>query len=214
MSDISTDDLRECIICKHAVLDNGNMYCGSSSLQDSSEFTLHGNKAAAYCGGFEQAQMDGKCKISNNIALKFILAGKCEFVMVSGRTGVKIGYKLTKRKSKFDNGTDYIYFLSVKDGNSYIYAGIVFYEQSENKFKFAKGQKGALDSNNVAVRSILYVLNNFLLGNTSLLLSIYHVGTCGRCGKRLDDPSSILTGLGPHCAKVSGVPRVKLPKRV
>ena len=41
---------------------------------------------------------------------------------------------------------------------------------------------------------------------------VYHVGKCGKCGKKLTTPESILTGLGPTCSNKIGVPRVKINK--
>ena len=56
------------------------------------------------------------------------------------------------------------------------------------------------------------MLNKLFTGQTVGNLIVYHVGKCGRCGKKLTDPESILTGLGPSCSKYMNVPRVKIRK--
>lgn len=32
-------------------------------------------------------------------------------------------------------------------------------------------------------------------------LEVYHHGRCGRCGRKLTDPDSIVQGMGPECRK-------------
>ena len=73
--------------------------------------------------------------IPKNEALKFLLAGKSEFTMVSNKTNNRITYKLIKKESKRDKGK-YIYWLSTKSGNSYVYDGVVYYDDNNNVFRF------------------------------------------------------------------------------
>lgn len=214
-------DLRDCYMCakKEEIKDrNGltSLYCGSDNLKHKKLFTLNGRFAAPLCDGFldiydKEAEDYEKNKslLSNDKALPFLLAGKCEFTMVSGKTGISFSYKLSKKESKLET-TDYIYFLNIMENKQSKYAGIIFFDAKDNKFVFRKGKKGQLDNSDVKIKSILYVLNNLFNENYGLNVKIYHIGRCGRCGKKLTTPESILTGLGPECSKLCGIPRVKL----
>lgn len=144
--------------------------------------------------------------IPKNEALKFLLAGKSEFTMVSNKTNNRITYKLIKKESKRDKGK-YIYWLSTKSGNNYVYDGVVYYDDNNNVFRFSKGKKGNTNSNEINIKAILYVINKLHRGIYDIEVDIYHVGRCGRCGKKLTTPESIITGLGPVCAKLVGMPR-------
>jgi hypothetical protein len=41
------------------------------------------------------------------------------------------------------------------------------------------------------------------------VVSIYHNGACGACGRKLTDPVSIATGLGPECTKRIGADEIR-----
>jgi hypothetical protein len=45
-----------------------------------------------------------------------------------------------------------------------------------------------------------YVLNKLKITNY-LNFEVWHEGKCGKCGRALTVPSSILTGIGPECSK-------------
>ncbi len=40
-------------------------------------------------------------------------------------------------------------------------------------------------------------------------MQVYHSGKCGKCGRKLTTPESILTGLGPTCSARAGVARAE-----
>ena len=147
--------------------------------------------------------------IELNQALKFILAGKCEFVLYSTKINDKFEYKLTKKESK-NKENEFIYFLNTKVDGEFKYAGVIWFDDKTNEFRFGQGAKGQLEGNHLNIRSLLFVLNKLNLGGEPQHCEVYHVGTCGRCGKKLTTPESILTGLGPECCKKVGVPRVKI----
>jgi len=202
-------EVRDCLMCKKAdvgnVLEKQGVYCTSQSVKTRDKFAIIGISYAEVCGEFEAITDYRKVNIALPEALKFMLAGTCAFTMVSGKTGVKLSYKLVKRKSNEEKG-EYIYFMRVIRGTKDIYAGLLVYNKEEGEMKFIKGKKGQLYPNDVYVKSILYVINNLNRENYSMNIKIYHEGRCGRCGRRLTTPKSIMTGIGPECAKKVGSP--------
>lgn len=148
-------------------------------------------------------------KIEQDKALQFILAGKCEFVLHSTKTGEDFKFAMTKQQTKEDENK-YIYFLNTMHGYEKTYAGVVWFDDKAQEFKFSQGKKGQIDNKNLSIRSLIFVLNKLLKEETVQYLDVFHVGRCGKCGKKLTTPESILTGLGPTCSKKAGVPRVKI----
>ena len=204
-------DLIDCSCC--ANFENGTCTSGSQNVRQL--FKLSGKSAAITCSDFtNEKKTVSSGVISNDKALEFMLAGCSEFIMKSGKTGHKLRYKLDKKLStqmKNSDGSlggDYIYWLNTAESNgTFVYAGVLFFDNKTKQFKFGKGARGNLNYNDVRVKSILYVLNRLYKGETSVNVEIYHVGKCGRCGKRLTDPESIERGLGPMCAKASHIPK-------
>lgn len=154
--------------------------------------------------------MNGCGRILNQEdALKFMLGGKSEFVLHSTKTNEDFKYYVTRKDSSINN-LDYVYFVSIMDGNSKTYAGHVWYDKDKNSFFFSQGNKGNVSEKNLHIRSLIFVLNKMMRGEHVGNLEVFHVGRCGRCGKKLTTPESILTGLGPTCSKNLGIPRVKI----
>ncbi len=139
-------------------------------------------------------------KINNDVALNFMLAGKCDVTLVSHKTGNKLTYTISKKKSEYSTNDEYLYFISVGHAKSLLYAGFIVYSDIEDKFKFVRGNKGNLNLSDIRVKSILYTLNQLNKENYNLGVDIYHCGRCGKCGRKLTDPVSISIGLGPKCA--------------
>ena len=116
------------------------------------------------------------------------------------------------KKERRNKENEFIYFLNTKIGNEYVYAGVVWFDDKTNEFRFGQGAKGQVNGNHLNIRSLLFVMNKLNSEVEPKYCEVFHVGTCGRCGKKLTTPESILTGLGPECAKKAGVPRVKINK--
>lgn len=151
--------------------------------------------------------------VSNSIALPFLLAGRCEATLVSKNTGKRFAYTITKKEytGNSDSNNEWIYFIKVLhyNGHEEVYAGFVAYEAEEDRFKFIKGKKGNLEATDLPIKSLLYVLNHLQHKDCNMPLEIWHHNKCGMCGRTLTTPESILTGLGPTCAKNAGIPHPK-----
>lgn len=209
-------DCKNCINASICGIDDTDMRieCNSTDSLHYKNFEENGRYCATYCSGYKEASANMVRRTGNielNHALAYMLAGKSEFTLHSTKVNKDFYYKLTK-KAKLDNNEEYIYFLNIKQGSEWVYAGVVWYDNKDNTFKFAKGAKGTLDNNNLNVKSLLFVLNKLYRKEEVQHCLVFHSGKCGVCGKKLTTPESILTGLGPQCAKRVGIPRVKIPK--
>lgn len=130
-------------------------------------------------------------KISNTKeALKFMFAGKSIFTFLNTQSGNRFTFKI--KQAKKSN----LFFVSVLTGpETYSYIGTC----SEGVYKH--GKKSNISSNAQSVKVFVYMLNRLKEDNVAEFLEVWHEGHCGKCGRRLTVPSSILNGLGPECIK-------------
>lgn len=215
---VNRKDCRNCINASICGLDGSGMTieCNSTDSLHYNLFKSKGRYAAENCSGYRESKDESSRRIGNvelNKALPYMLAGKSEFVLHSTKTNQDFCYRLNK-KEKIDKENEYIYFLNIKQGRDWKYAGVIWFKNEENKFYFSKGAKGEIDSNNLDVKSLVFVLNKLQQGLEPQYCLVYHTGKCGRCGKKLTTPESILTGLGPECCKKVGIPRVKIDNNI
>lgn len=126
----------------------------------------------------------------------FIKAGKAIFTVQNNETGNRLTYKVTKCKSD-----DSLYFVSVMRGPSnvtdYTYIGII------RNGVFTLTAKSRVNKDSMSFQAFQW-LNTQFNKNSKLPdhVHVYHEGRCGRCGKRLTVPESILCGFGPECVKI------------
>jgi hypothetical protein len=131
-------------------------------------------------------------KLNNSDALKFMFAGNSTFTVVNTKTENRFTFKVKKSKDKDSN----IFFVSVLTGtDTYTYLGTVI------EGVYRHGKKSAVSSQAQSVKVFDYVLNKLKLGKLQDFVEVWHEGTCGKCGRALTVPSSILNGLGPECIK-------------
>lgn len=201
-------DLIDCELCAHYSKDSEQ--CLIEDDRVTRQFNLTGIQTALTCPCFSNRQDKLKGEVDNADALKFMLAGMSEFILISGKTGKRLVYKLDKKESNKskDGEKQYVYWLNTAEKNgTMIYAGVLFFDSNDSKFKFGKGARGNLTNDDIRVKSILYVLNALQKGKTDINVTVMHTGKCGKCGKKLTDPESIAIGLGPKCAKESHIPK-------
>lgn len=125
----------------------------------------------------------------------YTLAGNATITLQSGATGQHFTYKIKKHKDK-----DCLYFINLLHGpdneNDYQYIGC-YYSDTEY-FHPAQPWK---DRIKMAWPKSLRAISFFFekLHNVPANLHVYHEGRCGRCGRKLTTPESIIRGLGPEC---------------
>jgi hypothetical protein len=130
----------------------------------------------------------------------FMKAGKAVFTLVSEKTGKRFTFRVKKlKRGKHENQDEAlaIYFVSVLTGqdnvNSYTYMGSVF----GRDFRLTRNSKmGPEAPSFIAFTWFMKHIDNLPSG-----LKVYHENRCGRCGRALTVPSSVVNGFGPECIK-------------
>jgi len=123
-------------------------------------------------------------------ALKFMFAGKSIFTFVNTKTNNRFTFKI--KQAKDSN----LFFVSVlTNPETYTYIGTCI----EGNYKH--GKKSNISSDAQSVKVFEFMLNRLKSDNLPDFLEVWHEGFCGKCGRRLTVPSSILTGIGPECIK-------------
>lgn len=134
--------------------------------------------------------MNGHKITDTKQALKFIFAGKSVVTFVNTQTGNRFTYKI--KQAKDSN----LFFVSVLTGpETYTYIGTCL----EGNYKH--GKKSHIGTESQSVKVFIYMLKRLINENLPDFLEVWHEGFCGKCGRSLTVPSSILTGIGPECIK-------------
>jgi hypothetical protein len=131
-------------------------------------------------------------------AREYVFAGKAIFTLESRKTGAHYTYKVKKCEAKpGEKDPGNLYFVSQMtagsaDEGQWSYLGIV----RDGKFTITKKSTANADAPSVKAFAFFMALKEL-----HPLLSVYHTGRCGKCGRTLTVPESINSGIGPECAK-------------
>ena len=128
----------------------------------------------------------------------FVFGGNSTITLENGETGKYFTFKV--RIAKKDDKTA-PFFVSVLSGtdnhSSFSYVGVI----SSDKKVFKLTQKSKVSKDTISFKAFNFFFEHLLLNKIPTNLHIYHSGTCGRCGRKLTHPDSIISGLGPECYK-------------
>lgn len=132
---------------------------------------------------------------SANDALRFMFAGNATFTLRSAKTGTRYTYKIRQKDETSP------FFASILSGPSnetdYEYLGFIPKDTRDRLVAGAKGKPGA-----PSFKALAWTIDR--LAKTARIpeeLEVYHEGRCCACGRKLTTPASILSGIGPECAK-------------
>ena len=131
----------------------------------------------------------------------YVLAGNATVTLVSGDTMRRFTYKIKRHKDHKelyfvnllhgpDNEKDYEYIGCYYSDSHVCYPGKVYREREQYTWP-------------ASVRAIAFLFSRLYTKPDNL--HVYHEGKCGRCGKKLTTPESIMRGLGPECYKIGGI---------
>jgi len=150
-------------------------------------------------------------ELTNENALQFILAGKAQFTVTNISTQNRYTYKV----NRCDTNNN-LYFVSVlynykstnkeySDEQQFKYIGTIRKDTNTEQIQFIYGNKSILKQDSIQVKGFTYIIKHLITKDLPDVYFITHTGKCGRCGRRLTDEKSILTGLGSECRKIIGL---------
>ncbi len=136
---------------------------------------------------------------------KFIVGGKAIMTLESKRTSRWFTYKIKRAKKDDLTSPFFVSVLTGMDNDSaYTYMGTIFDKGDRLEFSLTKNSK--IGSDALSYKAFTFFFKLLLENKLHEEIAIYHRGICGRCGRTLTVPSSLITGLGPECAGLVGKP--------
>ena len=128
--------------------------------------------------------------LKNESALEFILAGNATVTFLNTQSKNRFTFKVSKPKDSD------VHFVSVLTGpDTYTFLGTIL----NNNFKSSK--KSTIQESAQSFQVFKFVFDRLKTKNLPDVIEIYHEGKCGRCGRALTVPESIVSGFGPECVK-------------
>jgi hypothetical protein len=132
---------------------------------------------------------------SANAALRFMFGGNATFTLRSTKTGTRCTYKIRQ----IEPGNPF--FASVLSGSSnetdFVYIGFIPALTRDVLVAGAKGKPSA-----PSFKALAWAVNQIAKkARNPENLEVFHEGRCCACGRKLTTPESVLSGIGPECAK-------------
>lgn len=131
-------------------------------------------------------------KMGNKDVISFVTAGNATLTLESGVTGVRYTYRVTKSE---DGRCWFVGLMQGNDNEKYNY--IAYFRRD---MILRSSSKARLPFTSTPVVAFDFFLKN--LRHLPSNLNVYHSCKCGRCGRTLTTPDSILHGIGPECRKL------------
>jgi hypothetical protein len=129
--------------------------------------------------------------LNANTALRFMLGGNATITIRSRRTGTRFTYKL---KAAEDGAITFVSVLTGPDnGADYAYLGYV------KRDVYWHGKKSRIAASAPSAVAFNWTYRQLVKRHMPDALELWHEGSCGRCGRKLTDPTSIESGFGPEC---------------
>jgi len=111
------------------------------------------------------------------------------------------------------NGNRYTYKVQMSEDKKTWFVKVLFGSDNDNDYKYIGYFRSDLvmktsGRSHVTIEDKRYLAIDFLLkcikaNHIPDALNLYHSCKCGRCGRTLTTPESIMNGIGPECIKVA-----------
>lgn len=128
---------------------------------------------------------------------RFVFAGNATFTIKSVRTGTRFTFRV--RSKEGETNFWFVSLLTGADNNQdYTFIGSVRNDWNGH-YHYYHGKKCRVSPDSESVKAFTYFLSHFLQQPFYQKVEIWHEGRCGRCGRKLTVPESIVSGFGPEC---------------
>ena len=161
--------------------------------------------------------LNEKYKMDNLDDIKrFITGGKAILTLESKSTGRWFTFRVKKAKKDDEKSPFFVSVLVGPDNeNSYSYVGTIF--NNDGKLSFHLTKKSTIGEDAMSYKAFRVFFDLLMVNKLNINMNVYHRGVCGRCGRTLTVPESLITGLGPECRglvekHVSEIRKTKLQK--
>lgn len=140
---------------------------------------------------------EARGRLTGNVE-RFLLGGKAAFTLVNPAKGTKYRFKVRRGEGDFENSFSIYAFKSQEEGYKWLGCFKLLGDRQVPGAFFTTA-KCKFDHSGSEFMAFEYVFNN--RKNLPEKVELWHVGRCGVCNKKLDDPQSIAIGIGPVCLK-------------
>lgn len=122
----------------------------------------------------------------------FALAGNATLTLVSKATGNRFTFKIRK---KDETTPHFVKLLRGADNESdYTFLGTIF-----DAKHYRHGRRSPIGETAPSAKAFEWFWHGIEANHLSEQLEVWHEGRCGRCGRKLTVPESIVSGFGPEC---------------
>ena len=133
---------------------------------------------------------------------KFVLAGNAYFTALSAKTGTRFTFRVS-RPDDFSPVAP-VWFVSLLRGSDntrdYAFLGSLQPDvPGSAQLRYAQSVRSPVRLDAPGARAARWVLPRVANGLPTPNCDIFHEGRCGRCGRLLTVPESIVSGFGPEC---------------
>lgn len=146
--------------------------------------------------------------LSTADARRFILAGHAIVTLKSLATGKHFTYRIKRAPLQpvrpmegVTYSKDPSYFVELLTGpdnsSDFKYMGTL----RNGRYGHGRSDKACVSVASTAAQAFAWAWNRLVGDTMPDSLEVWHVGKCGRCGRRLTVPASIASGIGPDCAE-------------
>lgn len=139
---------------------------------------------------------------------RFVEAGNATLTVRSLRTRERFTFKFVRPENQPQRASPiWVRLLTGSDNQShYEFLGTIWMEMDWS-YHYVHSKKSRIKPDAPGAIAALW-LSRCIGYNSGQLLEkaeVWHEGSCGRCGRKLTVPESVVTGFGPECARIMGL---------
>lgn len=135
------------------------------------------------------------CKLSGPFIRDYIFGGR-GIVTLKSPSGVHHSYMFAKPKNEDVFPDDVVFVYAVHERSKLFYVGMI----ESGRFRLTRNSR--FDSHTDIVKGARYIVKMADHPDMETPMALYHEGMCACCGRRLTNPKSLESGIGPKCRKV------------